>query len=144
MNGNDPRVDSIEDDLKEQRKTVTEQGQLIAVAIHTLGKIEEFMKELNDTQKELSITLTKFASHEEANNKEHQHLHNRIDKLELKYDDMKREHELSCNIVRPMAEKGANVHKSLVRMAWGLGSLVGLMLFSMVVWWVKVSDYVGK
>lgn len=141
MAGNDPRVDMLEDDVKEQRRTVTEQGQVLAVLANSINKIEHYMEESIKIQKEQAVLFERFTNHEEKNSDEHAHLHNRMDKLENRCDGIELNHKSTCAVVQPMAEKGASVHKALVRTAWGLGSLVGAMLFYLVIWGIKASDY---
>lgn len=140
---NEARMSHVENEIKEQRKTVAEQGQVLAVLANSINKIEHYMEESIKIQKEQAVLFERFTNHEEQNSTEHRYLHQRMDKLSTRCDDIELNHKTTCDIVKPMAEKGASVHKGLLRVAWGTGSLIGGMLFLMVIWWIKTSNYGG-
>lgn len=134
---NEARLESMDSDLRDQRKTVTEQGQILAVLASSIGEIKLYMKESIEIQREQAVLFEKFSNHEEQNDGDHRHIHKRIDHLELLVKEVEASISTTCNLVRPMAEKGARVHTGMVYVAKGLAGAVGLMLVSMFVWLVQ-------
>lgn len=135
------RLDSMDVDLREQRKTVAEQGQILAVLASSIGEIKEYMKESIEIQKEQAVLFEKFANHEEQNDGDHRHIHSRINKVELDIKDIKDTHALACSLVQPMAEKGARIHTGMMVAAKTIGIAAIGMLFYLIVWAIKASDY---
>ena len=145
---NEARMVHVENEIKEHRKTVTEQGQILAVLANSISKIEHYMEESIKIQKEQAVLFERFTNYEEKNSDEHSHIHNRIDetntrcaKIEARCESIETNHRVTYEAVTPMAKKGESVHAILVRTAWGLGTMIGLMLFYMVIWGIKASDY---
>ena len=64
-------------------------------------------------------------------------IHARITKNETDIDTVKLAVSSTCDIVRPMAEKGARIHTGMVVVAKGLAVAVGTMLLSMFVWLIQ-------
>lgn len=109
------RLDVIDGDLREQRKTVTEQGQILAVLASSIGEIKLYMKESIEIQREQAVLFEKFANHEEQNDGDHRHIHQRIDGIIEDVKEMKKSYAATCSIVQPMAEKGARIHTGMVQ-----------------------------
>jgi len=135
------RLDVIDGDLREQRKTVTEQGQILAVLASSIGEIKSYMKESIEIQREQAVLFEKFANHEEQNDGDHRHIHQRIDIIVSDIKEMKKTHSDTCLLVQPMAEKGARIHGGMVMAAKTIGISILVMLFGLTIWAIKASDY---
>ena len=131
------RLDSIDGDLREQRKTVTEQGQILAVLASSIGEIKLYMKESIEIQREQAVLFEKFANHEEQNDGDHRHIHQRIDGIIEDVKEMKKSYSATCSIVQPMAEKGSRIHTGMVVVAKSIAGGLGLTLLAMFYWFIQ-------
>ena len=135
------RLDSIDGEIREQRKTVTEQGQILAVLASSIGEIKLYMKESIEIQREQAVLFEKFANHEEQNDGDHRHIHQRIDGVISDIKDMKQSYSATCSIVQPMAEKGARIHSGMVVVAKSIAGGLGLTLLAMFYWLIQQGAY---
>lgn len=133
----EPRMDVLDGDLREQRKTLTEQGQILAVLASSIGEIKLYMKESIEIQREQAVLFEKFSRHEEQNSGDHRSIHHRIDKAEASIDLMRLANAQTCDLVKPMAEKGARVHAGMVSIAKGLAVALGGTLVTMFYWLIQ-------
>lgn len=131
------RLDTIDTEIREQRKTVTEQGQILAVLASSIGEIKEYMKESIEIQREQAVLFEKFANHEEQNAGDHRHIHQRIDGIVEDIKDIKKSYSNTCAIVQPMAEKGARIHTGMVVVAKTIAGGLGLTLLAMFYWLIE-------
>lgn len=131
------RLDVIDGDLREQRKTVTEQGQILAVLASSIGEIKLYMKESIEIQREQAVLFEKFTNHEEQNDGDHRHIHQRIDGIIGDVKEMKKSYAATCKILQPMAEKGARIHTGMVYMAKSIAGGLALTILAMFYWLIQ-------
>lgn len=127
-------IERINSELTEQRKTVTEQGQILAVLASSIGEIKLYMKESIEIQREQAVLFEKFANHEEQNDGDHRHIHKRIDDMETDIKDIRSSITSTCAIVQPMAEKGARIHSGLIFVGKTIGTSLILAVLSILAW----------
>jgi chromosome segregation ATPase len=134
--------------MANDERVITEHAMSIALLTEAVSSIKDSMKQQTESIREIEkamksqeLLMEKFANLDQRMTDSVNRIHKRIDRIESRQDEMENEHETKCDLVLPMAQKGANVHGILVKTAWGLGSLVGVMLFSMIVWWIGETKY---
>lgn len=101
----------------------------LSFMVGAISEMKAYLKEIASTQADLKVIMERQIAHEEANNTEHKHLHERINKIELECKDIRDDHGDKCDIVLPKAEKGMVAYNIL---KWAGGIVGGLFLAAVV------------
>ena len=116
--------------IEEMEKTVQGHAMQLASIGSTLGHLngsfeeaKEMLKGILETSRKMEVVMERQASHEDRNATEHIHIHNRIDKIEKRCDDIEETHQLKCDLIQPKADKGESAYKGLMWFLAGIGIL---------------------
>ena len=128
-------------ELQKIEAVISEHAVTLGVLVNSVGKIEGFMEESVKGQMRQEVLLEKLANFEANTKTSFDRVHARIDKVEE--DIMLKSKRVFDNIekIEPMATNGNMVHSGLVYTAKALGALVIAMLFALLIWAIKLSDY---
>lgn len=131
------------DALGKVELAISEHAVTLGILVNSVGKIEGFMEESVKGQMRQEVLLEKLANFEANTKTSFDRIHARVDKIEA--DIILKEKSVRDHIekIEPMAEKGSTVHSGMVFTAKALGGSVLLMLFGLVIWAIKASDYKG-
>lgn len=112
---------------------VSEHAVTLGILVKSFNHIEAYMKESVEIQKEQAVIFERMANHEEKNTEEHAHIHNRIDKLEGRCDDIEDTHQLKCDLLTPKIDNGEKAYKALMWVMTTVGALALATIYK-VIW----------
>lgn len=138
-------------DIERMENVISEHAVSIALMTKAVSSIENLLtqqtvsiREIEKAMKAQELIMEKLANLDTRMTDSVNRVHKRIDTqeadmLEVRKDivAIKKEHKDSCDAVKPMAQKGADVHGLLVKGAIGLASAVAIALGTIVLWAVK-------
>lgn len=131
-------------ELEKIESVISEHAISIALMTKAVSSIESLLvqqtvsiKEIEKAMRSQELLMEKLTHLDTKITDSVNRIHKRIDKTELDISDMKKEHKTSCELVQPMAEKGARVHTGMVYMAKGLAYAVGATVLAMFVWLIQ-------
>ena len=124
-------------------EVISEHAVTLGILVNSVAKIEGFMEESVKGQMRQEVLLEKLANFEANTKTSFDRIHARVDKLEV--DILSKEKAMKEHIVKiePMAENGNSVHSGMIFTIKALGGLVITMLFALVIWGIKASNYKG-
>lgn len=131
-------------ELERIENVVSDHAVSIALMTKAVSSIESLLttqtisiKEIEKAMKSQELLMEKLSNLDIRMTDSVNRLHNRIDKNEVEIVTLKKEHATACDIVRPMAQKGANIHNGMVYVAKGLAYSVGVMFLGIIVWAIQ-------
>jgi hypothetical protein len=101
------------------------------------------MEESVKGQMRQEVLLEKLANFEANTKTSFDRVHARIDKMEAEIALKEKAVLGHIENLEPMAANGDRVHSGMIFTAKALGGSVLLMLFGLVIWAIKASDYKG-
>ena len=125
----------------DMEKTITEHSVTLGVLVNSVSKIEGFMEESVKGQMRQEVLLEKLANFEANTKTSFDRIHARVDKIEA--DIILKEKTVNDAIgkIEPMALRANGIYNGMVFMVKALGGLVITMLFALIVWAIKLSQY---
>ena len=142
-------------DIERIENVVSEHAISIALMTKAVSSIESLLtqqtvsiKEIEKAMKSQEILMEKIANLDtrvtDSINRVHQKvddntkaIHKRIDKNEADILAMQLENKATCDIVKPMAQKGERVHTGMVFVAKSLGGAVIALILGLIVWAIE-------
>jgi chromosome segregation ATPase len=109
-----------------------------------MNDMKTILREMSATQQNMAILMERQENHEE-NTKKHtddvresfKAVHARCTRNEEEINAIKKDHATTCDIVKPMAQKGEAVHTILTRAAIGLAVAVVGVLGTIMIWAIE-------
>ena len=125
----------------DMEKTITEHSVTLGVLVNSVSKIEGFMEESVKGQMRQEVLLEKLANFEANTKTSFDRIHTRVDKLEA--DILLKENIVNATIgkIEPIALRADGIYSVIMFIAKALGGLVITMLFALIVWAIKLSEY---
>lgn len=109
-----------------------------------MNDMKVILREISSTQREMAILMERVENHEENTKKNtddvresFKAVHARCTRNEEEIKELKKEHTTQCELVKPMAQKGASVHKIMVNSAIGLAVAVAGVLGTIIIWAIE-------
>ena len=109
-----------------------------------MNDMKIILREISATQQNMAILMERVENHEENTKKEKEDVkesfravHARITRVEEDTNEMKKHTQLKCDLITPMAEKGASVHKILMNTLIGLSVAVFGIVGVAVMWVIE-------
>jgi len=146
-------------ELEKIENTISEHAVSIAIMSRAVSSIESLLtqqtisiKEIEKAMKSQELLMEKFTHLDTRISDSVNRLHKRLDDTDNAlslhkratkdmFKEIAEEHKTKCDEVMPMAMKGESIHKGMVFIAKSLGVLVIGMIFALMVWTIKASDY---
>lgn len=131
-------------DIERIEGVVSEHAVSIALMTRAVSSIENLLtqqtvsiKEIEKAMKSQELLMEKFTHLDSRLTDSINRIHKRVDKNESEIETIKTFSQAKCDLITPLAEKGARVHTGMVLVAKGLAGAVGVMLVSMFVWLIQ-------
>jgi hypothetical protein len=118
-------------------------GKLDAIT-DGMNDMKIILREISATQQNMAILMERVENHEENTKKNtddvresFKAVHARITRVEDDHKALKIEHSTACELVKPMAQKGASAHGLIVKAALGLAIAVLAVVGTIILWAIK-------
>lgn len=133
-------------ELERIENVISDHAISIGIMTKVVSSIESLLvqqtasiKEIEKAMRSQELLMEKLAHLDNRITDSVNRVHKRVDKTELDIMSMKLEHTTACDLIKPMAAKGASVHSGVIKVAQILGGLIITMLFGIVVWAIKMG-----
>lgn len=130
-------IEKIESVVSEHAISIALMAEAVSSIKALLTTQTDSIKEIEKAMKSQELLMEKLGNLDNRMTDSVNRLHKRIDKNETDLATLKLEHATACDIVKPMAQKGASVHTGMVYMAKGLAYAVGAMMLGIIVWAIQ-------
>ena len=135
-------------DLEDVVQSHTVQMVMMATKLDTItdgmNDMKTILREMSATQQNMAILMERQENHEENTKKANDDIREsfkavnaRCTKNEDEINNLKKEHKDACEIVKPMAQKGASVYGLLVKAAIGLVISAAGVLGTIIIWAIE-------
>lgn len=135
-------------DMAKMESVLSEHAVTLGVLVKSVNNIEGFMKESVESQMRQEVLMEKLANFEANTKTSFDRVHARIDSTNSRIERLEadidiREHRVKKSIehIEPKAIKGETIHSGLIWTAKTLGGIIIAMLFGLMIWAIKASDY---
>ena len=110
----------------------------------SMNDMKLILREISTTQKEMAILMERVENHEEKTKKNTDDVREsfkavnaRITRVEEEHKDLRKEHNASCEVVKPMAKKGEVAHGLMVKIAVALAIGALGVVGTIIVWAIE-------
>ena len=131
-------------EIERIENVVSEHAISIALMTKAVSSIESLLtqqtvsiKEIEKAMKSQELLMEKLSHLDSRMTDSVNRIHKRIDTNELDIATMKKEHKTTCDLVKPMAQKGADVHSLLVKASIGIGAAIATVLGTIIIWAIE-------
>lgn len=130
-------------ELSKLESTISEHAVTLGILVKSVNNIEGFMEESVKSQMRQEVLMEKLANFEANTKTSFDRIHSRVDKLEADIKLKEKAVKDSIEAIELMAMNGDRVHSGMIYTVKALGGLVIAMLFGLVIWAIKLSNYKG-
>ena len=131
-------------EIEKIESVISEHAVSIALMTKAVSSIESLLtqqtvsiKEIEKAMKSQELLMEKLSHLDSRMTDSVNRIHKRIDTQELDIASIKKEHKTTCDTVKPMAQKGADVHALMVKAAIGLAAAVAVVFGTAIMWVIE-------
>lgn len=131
-------------EIEKLENVVSDHAISIALMAKAVSSIESLLtqqaisiKEIEKAMKSQELLMEKFTNLDSRLTDSINRIHKRIDKNEIEIATIKLSHIATCDIVKPMAEKGARIHTGMVVVAKSIVGALGVTMVAMFYWLIQ-------